>query len=280
MFFSERAKGLPYLTDYLQQASDKKQGQYPVLGVAGDVIGSAGFGLAVGFSTFLFEGANSLIVPLYAGAMVFLMGAVNAYRIAKLKADKLPKTEEDQLEIQAAEVTGRMKTLLEKRRLHRDLSGDVAALLEEAATQWSRCKTALLSPYWTKDDLSPQLKNIRQQSLAAVERSMQELMVLFATSVPEQPGNWNLAEVVDEVVGKNMFAGAPNRRLTMFYSEGLRVVQRLSELADESERISIELMNDPTRLSGNRPGSAIEATLAELRSLQQAEDELRENLNH
>jgi hypothetical protein len=169
---------------------------------------------------------------------------------------------------------------MHKKRLHRDLSPDVAAVLEEAAVQWARARAALESPYWLRGDLSPQLEQARENSMKAVERSMQELLTLFSTAVPETPGSWNFAEVVDEVVGKSVFSTPPQHRFTPFHNDAIRMVEQLSLLADESERISRQLVSDPDIIGESRPGSRLEATLAELRQLRVADEELREDLRH
>jgi hypothetical protein len=114
--------------------------------------------------------------------------------------------------------------------------------------------------------------------LKAADRAMQELLVLFAPSVPMGPNSWSIAEVVDEVVGRQVFAPQRPSGLSPYYEDGLRLAQRLSELASEAEAVSRRLLNDPDLGTPNRPGAAIESTLMELRSLRQAEEELEQDL--
>jgi hypothetical protein len=96
--------------------------------------------------------------------------------------------------------------------------------------------------------------------------------------VPEQPGNWNLAEVADEVLGKNVFAGSNTRHMSPFFDQAVGLVDQLKSLADEAEAVSRQLVTDPNLGAQGRPGAALEATLAELKQIRQAEDELRQDL--
>jgi hypothetical protein len=118
---------------------------------------------------------------------------------------------------------------------------------------------------------------VRENALKAVDRSMQELLILFSTAVPESPGNWSIAEVADEVLGKSVFAGAPHRRFTPFHDDALRLVDQLSQMGDEAERVSRQVVSDPNLSGDSRPGQRLEDTLAELRQMRVAEDELRQD---
>jgi hypothetical protein len=84
--------------------------------------------------------------------------------------------------------------------------------------------------------------------------------------------------VVDEVVGKPLLSPKPHGHLSVFHDDALRLVHRLHELEDESERLSRQLVNDPNQSAELRVGSTLEATLADLRSLRIAEEELRQDI--
>lgn len=280
MLFPERPKNLPYLAEYLNHAMSVrlKVPSMPNMGI--EMIGSAAVGTLVGVVTTLAASGAQVVAGVVAGICAFAISAVGAIRYAKAANTPIPLSEDLQLQKDAREVVVRMHALLQKRRLHRDLSPDVGGILEEAACQWSRARSALLSPYWNRPELSLHTQTVRQQTLAAADRGMQEMIVLLGTTVPEQPGSWNLAEVVDEVVGKNVFASAPLHRFSPFFEDGVRLVERLKDLADESEFIARQLVSDPDIGSVVKPGTSLEATLADLRSLRQAEDELREDLHN
>ncbi len=274
MLFSDRPKQLPYLSDYLNIAASRR----PAIEVGNFQVGFLALvAAALGAGLCAVAGADALPAILAAGVASmgsYYFGARNGGKLAA----KRPTDEQMLIEQQAREVVLRMQALMNKRRLHRDLSADVSALLEEAAAQWSRARTAFLSPYWNRQDLSAHVQHVRDQSLQAAERTMSELMILFSTSVPEQPGSWNLAEVADEVLGKNVFSAINQRHLSPFFDQAVGLVEQLRHLAIEAEAVSRQLVSDPNLGAQGKPGMALEATLAELRQIRQAEDELREDL--
>jgi hypothetical protein len=279
MLFPEKPKQLPYLADYLTHAASEKPGWVPNSSVLTDLASSTVVGGGVGFATMMVAGQN-WVAGLVAGVSCFIVHAVGAARLSRYAAKTRPLEDRVQLERNAREVIRRMQASMNRRRLHRDLSVDAASILEEAACHWSRARASLLSPYWTRQDLSPHMQGMRDQSLDTIERTMQELLVLYTTTIPTEPGNWNLAEVVDEVFGKNVFSSGPERRINPFHEEAVNLVQHLRELADEAEHISRQLVSDSAYGSQSRPGASLEATLADLRSLREAEEELRKDLRH
>jgi hypothetical protein len=280
MLFSDKSRQLPYLADYLQAVASRKPTWSRTNGTVDGLLSSAVWGGLVGGVTFLLAGPAAVIAAIFAGASAFAINAVNSARIVKLTSQNRPLEDRVRLEIEAKEVVARMLASMSRKRLHRDLSPEVATVLEEGAEHWARARTALTSPYWSRGDLSPHMQAVRDQSLDAIERGMQELLVLFSTTVPNEPGNWNLGEVVDEVFGKDMFARNTHRRISPFHDNAVQVVRSLSELADEATRVSMQLVNDPTFGQQSKPGASLEATLAELRSIREAEEELREDLQH
>ena len=128
-------------------------------------------------------------------------------------------------------------------------------------------------------DLPAHLRAVRDQSLLAIDQGMQEMLVLFSTSVPAKPGNWTFSEVVDEVMGQDMLTTRGRiEHLSPFYDQGRGVAGKLHEMADQVETISRQLASQELITGAPKPGTALESTLAELRQLKQAEDELRQEL--
>lgn len=280
MLFPERRKTLPHLADYLTQAASNRS----LPAIPDDLSmmfgGSTLAASAVGFATYAASGFHSLLVGIVAAVGGFAIAFAGSVRYNQLVNKDKPIEDERRIERDSRAVIMRLHLLMHKKRLHRDLSPDVAELLEQAAMEWARARAALMSPYWTRADLNSRLGEVRERSLKAIERSMQELLILYATAVPEQPGNWSIAEVVDEVVGKGVFASPPTHRFSPFHGEAVRIVDQLAQMADEAERVSRQVVSDPEMAGDSRPGSRLEATLADLRQMRIAEDELREDLRH
>jgi hypothetical protein len=270
------SKPLPYLTEYIQYAADRPSdhwhAQVPPKAIALGVLISGIVGLITAISarpsSFGFLGA-----ALAFGVYFLGMYALEATRLAK---DKDPML---QLRREAKQVAERLEACVGKKRLHRDLSVEVATLLEEASKNWHRARAALESPYWKSADLPGHLRSIREQSLLAIDQGMQELLVLFATSVPAKPGNWSFGELVDEAVGQDIFATRGRLdHISPFYEQGRSVAYKLVEMADQVEAVSRQLAGQELISGAPKPGSALESTLAELRQLKQAEDELRQDI--
>jgi len=180
---------------------------------------------------------------------------------------------------EAKQVAERLEACVRRKRLHRDLSAEVSTLLEEGARDWHRARAALESPYWKSAHLPTHLRAVREQSLLAIDQGMQELLVMFATSVPAKPGNWSIGERIDEAVGQDIFSSRGRMdHKSPFHEQGRGVAHKLMELADQVESVSRQLAGQELVTGAPKPGSALEATLQELRQLKQAEDELRQDL--
>ncbi|MDR3692586.1 MAG: hypothetical protein P4L46_24615 [Fimbriimonas sp.] len=276
-----RSKQLPYLTEYVRYAADWEPSPWHE-NVSGKSIGiglgvSLGIGGLVQFCLAVLglaaQWGFSLAACSVAFAVFFVGMVVSGTRRAK---DRDPLFE---MRREATQVAGRLEACVARKRLHRDLSSDVAALLEQAATNWQRARTTLDSPYWRSADLPNHLRTVREQSLLSIDQGMQELLVLCATSVPTEPGNWSFGEVIDEAFGQDVF-NSRNRvqAVAPLFDQSVGVAQKLQELADQVESLTRQLASQELIAGAPKPGSSLEATLQELRRLKDAEDELRQDL--
>ena len=272
-----RSKQMPYLTDYIQWAVSWKRG-WPLLITPTTIFTGLGISTAVAvFTSLATGGAHGFNSGFFAGMVSFLGYMLGAYGMSARRVRTEPA--HARLRREARHIAERLEAILDKRRLHRDLSVEVASLLEESARNWHRARAALESPYWQRADLPTHLRSAREQSLLAVDQGMQELMVLFATSIPTKPNRWAWTEIVDEVVGQD-FLTTKGRvdHISPFFEEGRGVAQKLFEMVEQVEAVSRRLAGEELIAGAPKPGSALEATLAELRQLTEAEDELRQDL--
>lgn len=275
-----RSKHLPYLVEYVQHALDWRPDWWQLQLTARAVLLGIAISTLVGLIAAL--SAFPIRMQLIAG-FVGGIGSLAIYFIGMyaLEGTRRARQHDPQREVrrEAKQVAQRLAECAAKKRLHRDLSIEVASVLEEAARNWHRARSALESPYWKTAELPAHLRLVRDQSLQAIDQGMQELLLLFATSVPEEPSNWSFGELVDEVVGHDIFAVRGRREhISPFYDQGRGVAAKLMELADQVEAISRQLAGQELITGAPRPGSGLEATLAELRQIKQAEEELRQDL--
>jgi hypothetical protein len=278
---ADRSKQLPYLTQYIRYAADWQPSHWHENVSAKTVGVGLGISLGIGGIAQLCLAVVGLAahwgLALAAASVsfaVFFVGMMVAETKRAQAKDPLLAMRRE-----AKQVAERLEDCAGRKRLHRDLSVEVATLLEEAACNWHRARTTLESPYWKSAELPTHLRAVREQSLLAVDQGMQELLVLFSTSVPAKPGNWSIGELIDEAVGQDIFATRGRvEHISPFYDQGRSVAHKLMELADQVESVSRQLAGQELVTGAPKPGSALEATLAELKQLKQAEDELRQDL--
>lgn len=273
------SKQLPYLTEYIKYAVDWLPRHWHDE-LTARVIGlGLGISFLVGLVAMIFVRPSlHIAVGLLTAGVSFGVYLLGIYGITEARR---AKEQDPQLVLrrEAEQVAVRLEACLSKKRLHRDLSIEVSCLLEEASRNWHRAKTALESPYWKRADLPPHLRAVRDQSLLAIDQGMQEMLVLFATCVPAHPGSWSFGELVDEVVGQDVFSTRGRiEHISPFHEEGRAVAGKILELADQVEMVSRQLAGQELITGAPKPGSALEATLTELRQLKQAEEELRQDL--
>jgi len=276
---ANRPKQPPYLTEYIRYAVDSRLSDWykdvPPLTV----------GIGVGVSFLVGSGpvmmgptSGNGYVGVLTGALTFCVYMLGVFGITERRR---ARDEDPQVGLrrEAKLVAQHLDHLMHEKRLHRDLSPDVIELIEEAARSWHRARSALQSPYWKRADLPTHFRSVRDQSLLAIDQGMQEMLVLFATSVPKEPRKWTLGEMADEVIGHDVFANRGSLdHVSPYFQEATGVAAKLQELAVQVESVSQQLAGQELITGAPKPGSGLEATLAELRQLKQAEEELHQDL--
>ncbi len=271
-----QSKQFPFLMKYIEYAMDWHPPDLSDVLTPKAILPGIGISFIIGLFVELLS--QSFIGGLAAGVVTFLVYLLGMYGIAETRRARQPDPQRE-VRREAKQVAQKIAVCAAKKRLHRDLSIEVGSLFEEAARNWHRARTALESPYWRAADLPSHLRLVREQSLQAVDQGMQEILVLFATSVPDRPSNWSFGEVVDEIVGQDVFASRGQvAHISPFFVQGRSVAGKLLELADQVESVSRQLAGQELISGAPKPGSGLDATLQELRQIKQAEDELRQDI--
>ena len=278
MLFGGSLNQLPHLGDYLDEAIRDRPRQ------AFDPTAGAGLGLAVGGIAWAVAsafGSHPAPWEVFASAVGLWWVGMGGFIVWKRAKD--PPTREEtarqRLRETAYQIVKRMHASKSKRRLHRDLTPSVAALLEECARHWSRAHVALESTFWSNPDLPLHWSSLRDQSMLAVDQAMNEVLVILETAIPDEPGKWRFDEVVEEVIGKRVF-GVPKRDegMPLTYAPARELGEKLKLLAAEVERATQDVAKDESISSQFSSGSALDLCLGELRNIQAAETELRQNI--
>jgi hypothetical protein len=262
MLFDDPARRYPHLHQALNRLSRQPDSAGGV-GEAGAVIVVVAFAALVGIVP------RSLEMPVLLGAVV-LMGALLYHRRRRAKPDE-----------RALEVAGlaqRMSLLMAKKRLHRDLDAGSLTLLDECARQWLRARATLEGTAWKSGTLPEPYRAVRTQSLTAVDDAMTDALLHYRDVLPAEVVHRPAADYVDEALD-NIVHG-PGRRDDRFpptaFGPVREIADRLRDFADESERLGRSFAAH--ELDPPDPRPSLERTLADLRAIRDAEEELRHDI--
>lgn len=261
-----------YLADYLSRASKR------LLTVARDKI-ALGIGWFAGFCALAFAMDGNHSQP---SAALFASIAVlgGAYFIIRAFLATNIKDADQALRSRTARTSRHMLNAIEKRTLHRDLGDPTVVVLEECARQWSRINLTLNNPYWSSPTLNIPYRNARDNALSSAEYCMTDLILLFEQHYvrgarERKPGEW-LDDVLAEFALK---APRPSHFVPVGFDRAREMADHLRQLADKVDEMSIAATSN---FSANQQmtasSSAMEHALSELKQLQVAEEELRQNL--
>lgn len=286
MFFSGRNKQLPYFSDYLTDLVKRTQVDGSRVGVAGAVLGIMGGFTGAAFGILSGTGAIHLSGPALAatilGIQVATFGGIFAYWLSeKRKAEARIANRDLYAEVRA--VATQMYASLMRRKLHRDITPTAAAILEEGAHQWTRIQRALDTPFWKDETLAEHWRVIRDHALVNVDRAMLELILLLQTSYQPNSGpqGWQAVMVdVVEQLGGTVHIERGDDMLPVTFDQAQHLLLMMAELATEVENASRDLISAGVEQADDKLRSrlAIGQTLQELRSVREAEEELRRNL--
>lgn len=279
MLFSGRSKPLPHLLEYLDHAIRERPANPLELPWALAALGVAAGGVTWAVASLVGGQPATWQVFAAAGGLWWIGAGVFWFRKRSTEPLSQEATTRQRLRMEAYQIVRRLHASKEKRRLHRDLSDSVSSLLEECARSWSRAHQALESAFWRNANLPLHWQSLRDHASTAVDQTMDEVLVILSNAVPEEPGKWRIDEVVEEVLGKRVFSGHEiDDRMPMTFDPARELAQKLMMLAAEIERATRDVAKDEAIASQFSSGSALDLCLGELRQIQQAESELRQNL--
>ncbi len=198
--------------------------------------------------------------------------------ILSSRSKKRELTADEQFLMEGQDVARIMSQCIEKRRLHRDLDSASMTLMEESARHYWRVHENFNAPYWTSNQLPLQYQSIRQQALLASDKGMSEIMLMFRDYLPQQVNNRHVVDYVDEALEKYAFKRPANSFLPTTFKAARDVAEKIHTLADETVEITKKADLPLEKLPDVNPGSALDSSIGELRTLRQAEDELQEHL--
>jgi hypothetical protein len=277
MFFKTSQKRFPSLCVYVQHAMTR---QVPT----GEEIGAVSLMTLAGLAVPGALVAGLVFAQPILALALGIAGIGSAF--VSLRSFKRSKASMDRLDLEAAEANELLADALRRGKLHRIAGEATTALLEECAHHWSRVRQALESPFWTSPNLPPHYKSVREQTSRAAERAMDEAVVMLhhELEVPYRSGladRMSLSEFVEGVFGVQLpDPNAPRTQLPISYQAVRQLAEKLANLADDVESLTIDVSKDPSVQSEFKADTALDMAISDVRSIRQAEDELRQNLRN
>lgn len=275
MFFRTSQKRFPNLCRYVDHAVAR---QSPVGQEVGAVSMMTLAGLALPAAAVFAFVLGSPILAIVSS----LVGVVAA--VSGSKMFKKVKTDDDRVNAEAMEANQLLGEALKRGKLHRVTGDATTALLEECARHWCRAHAALESPFWTSPNLPAHYRSVREQTAKAADRAMDEAVVLLhkELAIPFREGiadRMSVSELVEGVFGIQLpDANAAPSQLPFGYHNVRQLGEKLRDLADSVESLTLEVAKDPSVRSEFQAETALDLCISELRSIRQAETELRQNL--
>jgi len=188
-------------------------------------------------------------------------------------------TPEQELALSADDVVKQLQGHVHSNRLHRALHPAVGATLEECAGYWMRIATALDGPQWTGTETLPQWASLRQEALAATKIAMDEALVhAGSTLILVQPAKplEHVSDALEDIgFGPLVRNGRDHEPMPPSFRPVRELAERLREMAERCETAATQ-----RRQESPEPVSAafrrLDAALGEMRTLEEAEGELRQ----
>jgi len=268
MFPTNKAKQYPYLAEFLNYVARQHP---PIQAPSGLSVLAMGIG-AICFTLGAWGVPGQVLLMLF-GALAVGAGLFMQHR----KPPEL--TPEHRRKLAAREVGIRMRQMIDQRRLHRDIDEGSLVLLEESARCWNRAHAALGSAYWTSDNLPVTYVAARRQALAAVDDAMDDILLLYQNHVPDQVTSRPAVDYVEEALETFVFKGKTSHRMPPPAFDAAReIAEKLRMLAEEAERLGQQGARQAGLPDVQIPGRSLDVALSELRTIRQAEEELRQDL--
>jgi hypothetical protein len=248
----------------------------------GQAAQAAGCTLSVLLTGVAFIALSRIVPMLFAGILsAFVVLPVLASLIGVwIRHISRPRTEEEERRREAHEAILFMNNALKTGKLHRRVDRAAGLLLEECARHWQRVQDALSGAFWEDRDLPAHWKQIRDQSLSAANRAMDDIIVMLRPVLESRQHQTSAQEFIGDILESffNVDTSAPIEPLPAVYLPARDIAQKLVQLADEVEETSHRAASDASFREHYSSTTQIDQVLSELRAIKQAETELHQEL--
>lgn len=264
MLFRSGVSEYPNLASYLNVA--KRRNVVKESSVAATVLGAA---IAVAV---LVVSETPILFP--AILLLAIVAGVTIWNRRK----PLP-TPAEILRKEASVVAEQMSEALERGRLHRDLGQPAIAVLEECSRSWISVHSTLDAAFWRSQGLPNHYKSVRTQTLAAADRAMDEAILVFRNLLPDNPRNPDVKGMVGEVIQEAIFGSVKqSKHLPIGFEQVRLIAEKLQDLDQAVASVGKQAQEEFGPLMDVGAAGALDLAIGELKTIQVAETELRQNL--
>ena len=268
MLFSNRSELYPHLIAYLRETEGLdlfKDFHHRWTRI---VAASAGVPFLIGL----------MIAPLPLTLLVTAMCTSMALIMMRHRKAEL-YTPEIESKLEAHRLFGSMRRMLALQRLHRDLSEATLTLLNEIARTRTETKQLLESPYWRQPTLPATYAQLRDQAITACDQAMYDAVMQFRTIIPVHVESRRPGDYVNEAFETFLKVQRPvNAHSDIGFDSAFKVADKLQQMRNELERMTLQGESEAMFAPSDRPGSMLDVTMSEIKTIRQAEEELRQGL--
>lgn len=266
MLFRNEPTQYPSLVEYLNVTKKELRSKISAAMVTAVVV------TGIGLVSFEALAESPIARNLYVLAVI----GVWAYALMKRPA---PLTPAETLKAEAAEVSKLMSECIQRSRLHRDLGDPVMTVLEDCARHWAEVHHALDTPRWRSPELPGHYQAVRDQVLSAADSAMHETVLLFRNVLPENPRQTDVKGYVGEVIQQAVFGKTmQSANLPAGFDQARAMADKLRELAAQVASVTVRAEGAMGQGQEMTASGALDLCIGELKNIQQAETELRQNL--
>ncbi|HWD38537.1 MAG TPA: hypothetical protein VG944_06785 [Fimbriimonas sp.] len=227
-------------------------------------------------------GVSALLFTEHAAAFVAGMclvgGVAFGYKAWTIPAKK-PPSPHDELFARADEVVRKLQGLSQQRRIGQTMHPGVALTLNECAGFWRRILNVCENKMWSDAGVQPHWKHAREDWRTAADLGMAEALILADTAITLTPKKPRMEEVVQDVLETYVFPRSRGGEPLPPSFEPLReLAEKLKLLASEVEKTTRRIAEDENVDAAPTASRRLEEVLGQLRAIQQAEEELHEEI--
>lgn len=272
-------KQFPHLSEYLATLAARERARLGNLGVVGAVVGVTGglmgalLGILGGFGFIHFSDAEVVFTILGINMACWMI--ICGFWWAGYRR----RAQEDSHSLwhrEAVDVGGKM---MRAKKLHRQMNHAALDLLEASAESWHDVMALLGSPFWRDPNLPDHWKGVRDQAAAAANQAMEEQLVLLKESFQLVPPKQGVAEFVEDVIENYVTGPLPRKNVSLpvNFEEARQIAEKLRQAAGEIRKATSQVRRTGSMQTANPSGVALDLAMGDLRSISQAEEELRQS---